>query len=89
LGGAAGARASEQVSVLVQRAGKLQHVAVTVGLVTATQAAVTPVSGSTLSAGDAVVTALSGGSSHAGTHKAAASSNPLAGGGGPHMGRIP
>jgi HlyD family secretion protein len=74
----------ETGSVTVQNGKKLEHVPVQVGLVTATQAAVTPTSSATLTAGESVVTAFSGG-----THKGAAetqhtqqgSSNPLAGGG--------
>ncbi len=50
----------QTASLMVQRAGKLQRVKVQVGLVTATQAAVTPTDGSTLSEGDNVVTAFSG-----------------------------
>ncbi len=80
-GGSAGASSSvaagQQATVMVQRNGKLQRVHVQVGLVTSTQAAVTPVNGSTLSEGDNVVTAFSG------TRKGAAGGtrSPLAGGG--------
>ena len=70
----------------VQRNGKVTRVPVQVGLVTSTQAAVTPINGATLTAGDKVVTSMSGGShkgSYQGQHQAgkgAASTNPLAGG---------
>jgi len=77
----------ENATVTVKQGSKLQRVPVQVGLVTATQAAVTPTSTATLAAGDNVVTAFSGG-----THKGsgtkvqgnkggASTSNPLAGGG--------
>ncbi len=84
-GGAAGSGSGvtqgESGSVLVKVNGKLQHVPVQVGLVTATQAAVTPMNGATLAAGENVVTAFTG------THnlrqatgdKAASSSNPMMG----------
>ncbi|HEY5340990.1 MAG TPA: efflux RND transporter periplasmic adaptor subunit [Candidatus Aquilonibacter sp.] len=89
-GSAAGAGSSvtqgENASVMVQRGGKVQRVQVTVGLVTSTQAAVTPVSGATLAAGDNVVTAFSGGT-HTGSRKAATTTNPMMGGGTPHVGR--
>jgi len=77
----------QTASLMVQRNGKVQRVQVQVGLVTTTQAAVTPVNGATLAAGDKVVTGYSG------SHKAASSSkyqgqrqqkgagSPLAGGG--------
>jgi hypothetical protein len=71
---------------MVQRNGKVTRVPVQVGLVTSTQAAVTPANGATLSAGDKVVTSMSGGS-HKGAYQGkgaqgqgAASTNPLAGG---------
>jgi hypothetical protein len=71
--------------VTVQNGKRLQRVPVQVGLVTATQAAVTPIGSATLAAGDKVVTAFSG------THKGSGqgqhqqqgngqSTNPLAGG---------
>jgi len=78
----------ENATVTVQRNGKIQRVPVHVGLVTTTQAAVTPINGATLVAGDKVVTSMSGGShkgSYQGQHQAgqgAASTNPLAGGSG-------
>lgn len=77
----------ETGTLMVQRSGKVQRVQVQVGLVTATQAAVTPIGGSTLSAGDKVVTAFSSGSAHKGSYQGRAqsgSSNPLAGGGASH-----
>jgi hypothetical protein len=70
---------------MVQRSGKVQRVQVQVGLVTSTQAAVTPVNGSTLVAGDKVITGTSGGThkgSYQGQHQQqSGSTNPLAGGG--------
>ena len=72
----------------MQRNGKITRVPVQVGLVTTTQAAVTPINGATLVAGDKVVTSMSGGShkgSYQGQHQAgqgASSTNPLAGGSG-------
>jgi HlyD family secretion protein len=76
----------EAATIMVQRNGKITRVPVQVGLVTTTQAAVTPASGATLVAGDKVVTAMSGGS-HKGAYQGqraqgqgAASTNPLAGG---------
>jgi HlyD family secretion protein len=74
----------ETASVTVQNGKKLEHVPVQVGLVTATQAAVTPTGSATLAAGENVVTAFSGGSHKAsGTLRQAQgdTSNPLAGGG--------
>ena len=76
----------ESATVAVQRNGKVTRVPVQVGLVTSTQAAVTPINGATLTAGDKVVTSMSGGShkgSYQGQHQVgqgAASTNPLAGG---------
>ncbi|MGA8840880.1 MAG: efflux RND transporter periplasmic adaptor subunit, partial [Candidatus Aquilonibacter sp.] len=78
----------ENATVTVQRNGKITRVPVQVGLVTTTQAAVTPINGATLVAGDKVVTSMSGGShkgSYQGQHQAgqgASSTNPLAGGSG-------
>jgi HlyD family secretion protein len=74
----------ESATIMVQRNGKIQRVPVQVGLVTTTQAAVTPINGATLAAGDKVVTSMSGGS-HKGSYQGkaqgqAASTNPLAGG---------
>ncbi len=90
-GGAASAAAvtqGENATVTVQQGSKLQRVPVQVGLVTATQAAVTPTGSATLQAGDKVVTAFSGGTHKGGgagrTGQAgagASNSNPLAGGG--------
>ncbi len=51
----------ETATIMVQRNGKVTRVPVQVGLVTSTQAAVTPTNGATLAAGDKVVTAFSGG----------------------------
>ena len=87
-GGASGASAvtqGESATVTVQAGKKLQRVPVQVGLVTATQAAVTPTGSATLVAGDNVVTAFSGGThkgSAQGQHQqqGASNSNPLAGG---------
>ncbi|MGB6987024.1 MAG: efflux RND transporter periplasmic adaptor subunit [Candidatus Aquilonibacter sp.] len=86
-GGAASAAAvtqGENATVTVQQGSKLQRVPVQVGLVTATQAAVTPTGSATLQAGDKVVTAFSGGThkgSAQGQHQQqGASANPLAGG---------
>lgn len=89
-GGSAGGSSSvisgESATITVQRNGKIQRVPVQVGLVTTTQAAVTPANGATLAAGDKVVTSMSGGShkgSYQGQHAQqgqAASTNPLAGG---------
>ncbi|HVA34310.1 MAG TPA: efflux RND transporter periplasmic adaptor subunit [Candidatus Baltobacteraceae bacterium] len=77
-GGASGSVAAGQnATVMVQRNGKLQRVQVQVGLVTSTQAAVTPINGSTLSEGDNVVTAFSGTRKSGG---AAGARSPLAGG---------
>jgi HlyD family secretion protein len=78
----------ENASVMVQNGKKLQRVPVQVGLVTATQAAVTPTGSATLAAGDNVVTAFSGGThkgsgNYQGQHQQGAS-NPLAGGGASH-----
>jgi HlyD family secretion protein len=89
-GGSASASSSvisgESATIMVQRNGKVTRVPVQVGLVTSTQAAVTPANGATLSAGDKVVTSMSGGS-HKGAYQGkgaqgqgAASTNPLAGG---------
>ena len=78
----------ENATVTVQRNGKITRVPVQVGLVTTTQAAVTPINGATLVAGDKVVMSMSGGShkgSYQGQHQAgqgASSTNPLAGGSG-------
>ncbi|HTU71603.1 MAG TPA: hypothetical protein VMF11_14975, partial [Candidatus Baltobacteraceae bacterium] len=69
----------ETGAVMVQANGKLARVPVTVGLVTATQAAVTPTGSATLSAGENVVTSISGSSAHKGGYKAK-SANPLSGG---------
>jgi hypothetical protein len=74
----------ESATIMVQRNGKITRVPVQVGLVTTTQAAVTPINGATLAAGDKVVTSMSGGS-HKGSYQGkaqgqAASTNPLAGG---------
>lgn len=52
--------AGSDASLMVQRNGKLQRVRVHVTLVTASQAAVAPIEGSTLSERDNVVTAFSG-----------------------------
>ncbi len=80
-----GSIASGQHAVLlVQRNGKLQPVRVQVGLITATQAAVTPVNGSTLSEGDNVVTAFTSGAKYSGGN---ASRSPLQARG-PHA-RVP
>jgi HlyD family secretion protein len=86
-GGAASTNSSvtqgENGSVTVQTGNKLQRVPVQVGLVTATQAAVTPANGSTLSAGEKVVTAFTGALRRAQGDKGGtqtASSNPLSGG---------
>ncbi len=70
--------------LLVRRNGKLQPVRVQVGLITATQAAVTPVNGSTLSEGDNVVTAFTSGAKYSGGN---ASRSPLQARG-PHA-RVP
>ena len=78
----------ENATIMVQRNGKVTRVPVQVGLVTTTQAAVTPANGATLAAGDKVVTAMSGGS-HKGAYQGKAkstSANPLAGGGAPSHG---
>ncbi len=81
----------ESATITVQQGSKLQRVPVQVGLVTATQAAVTPTGGATLQAGDKVVTAFSSGA-HKGSgaartgQGAAGASNPLAGGGGASRG---
>jgi HlyD family secretion protein len=92
-GPAAGSSAvtqGENATVTVQNGKKLQRVPVQVGLVTATQAAVTPTSSATLAAGDKVVTAFSGTHKGSGTLRqaqgdkggqGASNSNPLAGGG--------
>jgi len=78
----------ENATIMVQRNGKITRVPVQVGLVTTTQAAVTPINGATLAAGDKVVTSMSGGSHKGALRQAqgdkgaqAASTNPLAGGG--------
>lgn len=81
----------ETASIMVQRNGKVTRVPVQVGLVTTTQAAVTPANGATLAAGDKVVTAFSGGAHKGGSgqHQSgqgASSTNPLAGGGSPSRG---
>lgn len=82
--GTSSVAAGQNATLTVQRDGKLQRVQVQVGLVTSTQAAVTPINGSTLSQGDNVVTAFSG--SHKGSYSGkgqggqTASANPLAGG---------
>jgi HlyD family secretion protein len=52
--------AGEQATLAVQHGSKLQRETVNVQLTTETQAAVTPVNGSTLAAGDAVVTGFTG-----------------------------
>jgi HlyD family secretion protein len=65
----------ETASITVKSGNKLQRVPVQVGLVTSTQAAVTPVDGSNLSAGDNVVTAFTG-SAHKGSTQ---SRSPAAG----------
>lgn len=52
--------AGSDASLMVQRDGKMQRVRVHVDLVTAAQAAVTPIDGSTLSETDNVVTAFAG-----------------------------
>jgi HlyD family secretion protein len=77
----------ENATIMVQRNGKITRVPVQVGLVTTTQAAVTPINGATLIAGDKVVTSMSGGSHKGALRQAqgdkgaqAASTNPLAGG---------
>jgi HlyD family secretion protein len=74
----------QNATIMVQRNGKITRVPVQVGLVTTTQAAVTPQSGATLAAGDKVVTAMSGGlhkGGYQGQHaQQGASTNPLAGG---------
>jgi HlyD family secretion protein len=81
----------ENATVTVQNGKKLQRVPVQVGLVTATQAAVTPTGTATLAAGDKVVTAFSGGA-HKGSYsgqrqqQGASNSNPLAGGSGASRG---
>jgi HlyD family secretion protein len=86
-GGSAGAVSSiaqgQNAMLTVQRNGKLQREQVQVGLVTATQAAVTPINGATLLVGDNVVTGFSGAHKGGGSGKGGAqgSSNPLAGGG--------
>jgi HlyD family secretion protein len=86
-GGSASAASSiaagQTATVMVQQGGKLQREQVQVALVTSTQAAVTPVSGSTLAAGDNVVTGYTG--THKGSYTKAqgaaqGSTNPLAGG---------
>jgi HlyD family secretion protein len=82
----------ESASIMVQRNGKIARVPVQVGLVTTTQAAVTPANGATLAAGDKVVTAFSGGAHKGGSGQhqsgqgASSSTNPLAGGGSPSRG---
>ncbi len=63
--------------IFVLRGGKLQPIPVTVGLVGATQASVTPLRG-TLSASDSVVTGDNHGNSGA-SRGASTSSNPFAG----------
>ena len=70
----------ESATVTVQQGKTLVRVPVQVGLVTATQAAITPANGATLSAGENVVTGY-GGSAHKGSyqHAQAANGNPLAG----------
>ena len=88
-GGAAGATSASVAqgqtgTLMVQRNGKVQRVQVQVGLVTSTQAAVTPANGSTLAAGDMVVTGFSGGNTTA--HKSAGTKSPLAGGAAPSHG---
>lgn len=82
-GTSAGTVATGQTaSLMVQRNGKLQRVRVLVGLVTSTQAAVTPVDGGTLSEGDNVVTAFSAPRQ---ARANAGRSSPLSGrGGAPH-----
>ncbi len=82
--GASSVTTGQNATVMVQRNGKITRVPVQVGLVTTTQAAVTPANGATLAAGDKVVTAMSGGS-HKGAYQGqhaqqGASTNPLAGG---------
>ncbi|HTU68753.1 MAG TPA: efflux RND transporter periplasmic adaptor subunit [Candidatus Baltobacteraceae bacterium] len=95
-GGASTASAvtqGEDATLMVQQGKKLVRVPVQVGLVTSTQAAVSPLDGATLSAGENVVTSMSGGS-HKGNakgnyqaqHAQSGSSNPLAGGGTPSRG---
>ena len=87
-GGSTAVTQGESASVTVQQGNKLTRVPVQVGLVTATQAAVTPTGNATLQAGDKVVTAFSssthkgGSGSYQGQHQG----NPLAGGGGPSRG---
>jgi HlyD family secretion protein len=82
--GSSSVTTGQNATIMVQRNGKITRVPVQVGLVTTTQAAVTPTNGATLAAGDKVVTAMSGGShkgSYQGQHQqGAASTNPLAGG---------
>jgi HlyD family secretion protein len=81
--GASAVTTGESATVTVQAGKKLQRVPVLVGLVTATQAAVTPTGSATLAAGDNVVTAFSGthkGSAQGQHQQQGASSNPLAGG---------
>jgi HlyD family secretion protein len=78
LGSASGTLAAGSTGrIFVERDGKLVRVPVQIGLVTSTQAAVTPRDGATLAAGDAVVT----GDASAGTRPAhaPAGANPLGG----------
>lgn len=55
-------QAGTTATLMIRKGGKTQPERVTVNLVSGTQAAVTPVSGSTLAVGDDVVTGTSGGS---------------------------
>ncbi len=81
----------ESATITVQQGSKLQRVPVQVGLVTATQAAVTPTGNATLQAGDNVVTGFGsgthkGGGTYQGQRQQQGASNPLAGGGGASRG---
>jgi HlyD family secretion protein len=58
--------AGQNATLTVKQGSKLQREQVNVALTTETQAAVTPMSGSTLNAGDLVVTGFSGKGTHAG-----------------------
>ena len=87
-GGSSAVTSGESGTIMVQQNGKITRVPVQVGLVTSTQAAVTPQNGATLTAGENVVTAVSGGThkgSYQGQHaQQSASTNPLAGGSASH-----
>ncbi len=75
----------QAATVVVERSGKAQRVAVRVGLVTSTQAAVTPTGGSTLAAGDQIVTAFTG--TRSGARSASTARSPVMGAG-PHGGGV-